>query len=447
MLSYVCMCYFSHSSIDLASPRVWCGTDRKLQFLDFSRDRLHTPHTGSTVAQIRFFLMSAAANASNEVIDAAWVNQLFPKATATVQKTIYDALQAEMILDTVGLSVAVKSRGWDGFKLPLVVKGVLENLVPAAQSIEERFVTHLEEESTKAAEPWRRLNQSAIREIKRLGDSIPKELKEEITTQLKVGALDEFEVLYVLCARILASDDDKKFYDGLFVRYTTYETRVVAHNWYVANSIGASFLDQHGAKITSLQFPLLPQHVVPEFAFYNAQLLNMCGPVSGAGPATAERPSFLSKKAKHASAAGVSGGGTLPVLADVNGNPVIDVGEIELAWRDMKTKIAQQQREIKDIRKKLQDQRNTNNSGTQHGSQHGSQHGAQHGGNAAPTYPRARGGFRGGGGGRGSGRGITGSGPAQDENQAQAQSQGPPPNLPAPPQPGMVWDPIVGWRF
>jgi hypothetical protein len=366
-------------------------------------------------------------------IDDAWIAAQFPKVPADQQKRILDALHAELVTTTQDLAVAVRSSGWADFKLPLLAKGTLESLVPSAISVEERFVSHLEEESTKAAEPWRRANQSATREIKRLIESVPQELKDEIITNLKIAALDEFEVLYVLSARILATDEDKKFYDALFVRYGTFEARVVAHNWFVANAIGASFLDQHGAKIAGLAYPLLPQHVVPEFAIYNAQLLTI-GAVSGAGPSAnvADRPAFLAKKPKHSG--GVTGAGVLPVLADVNGNPVVDVGEIEHAWIEMKKTIATQQRDINTLKKQR-----AQNQAVPH-------RGAGPVAAAAPAYQhRGRGAGRGTPGGRG-GRGISGSGPTQDDAQPQV-APAPPPGLPTPPQPGMVWDPVIGWRF
>eukprot|EP00760_Papus_ankaliazontas_P000413 PhM_4_TR10066/c4_g1_i5/m.25795 len=75
--------------------------------------------------------------------------------------------------------------------------------------------------------------------------------------------------------------------------------RVRAHNFHVAHTAGEGFLEQYGAQVANLQFPLFP--VETEFELLNQILCSsapVTDPVGGAPPPPRQWPDVFRKPAE-----------------------------------------------------------------------------------------------------------------------------------------------------
>lgn len=109
------------------------------------------------------------------------------------------------------------------------------------------------------------------------------------------------------------------------------EDRIRLHNVFVADATRGGFMEQYGKTILALDFPLFPP--VEDLEALNLRLLReFAQTASGGAPS---RPPSLFRAAVSGVNERIDGGGSLPVLQDVNGTYCVDTTQIEQAFQQV----------------------------------------------------------------------------------------------------------------
>ncbi len=198
------------------------------------------------------------------------------------------------------------------------------------RNIAAELAAHHKHERLLAAQPWRR----RLEECEALRTSffaIPREdLCQAAADRCKNSMLTEEEVIQ-LTYTLYCGPTGQTFYNAILLNMPWTE-RVEHHNWYVADRLGNSFIDQHGRKIETLKWPLFP----PDQAYSSLNLRLLTEPIMGAGPQ--RRPAVYKEP--------TGGAYTVPVVTDARGAPYVELTPVEDAFTMQQRRVAALERQM-----------------------------------------------------------------------------------------------------
>jgi hypothetical protein len=256
-----------------------------------------------------------------------------PKELRFVDSATLAAIGAEMHLDPPELA-----------RLQVAVGRLrAEAQVESGDALREYF----SEKEKRERERWRAVAQRLEAERKAISARSVAELRTEFLNMGKSHLLTPDDVI---CGTYLLFADEagRKFLAGTLCERRGVD-RVKAHNFYVASHMPSaeSFLASHGEQLLALQWPLFPP--INEFSALNMALL-FDATTEVSGGSTKRTPSVY----RHSEE--VTGGGSLPVQGDGNGNFFVDMGPVETAFGQVFSELNRlsAEKEPKDMAPKLQ---------------------------------------------------------------------------------------------
>lgn len=253
--------------------------------------------------------MSAAAAATAPKTDA--VEALAAKLEVTVIQL--RTLPRELLME------AMEEAGFE----PKQKAAVMLRLQGMGASREDTLVAHFVEESQRAREPWRATYQRLAAERAEI-NAIPfADLRASFFDLARTQMLSPEDAL-VGTYLLYGGEADVRFLAAILQKQK--QERILAHNFFVASGMPASWLASHGEQLVTLQFPLFPP--AKEFSALNLRILQETAtPKGGAG--TQQRPSVFREEAPE-------GGEYVAVVQQhPSGAAVVDLTVVENAVKDL----------------------------------------------------------------------------------------------------------------
>jgi hypothetical protein len=224
---------------------------------------------------------------------------------------------------------------------------VAKSISPAAaapQPTEAILVRHFEDAERRKLQTWRHdLQKCALEKEAWVGDT--RESLLELFAARANKSLCSVEDALILHLLLAADDAARLNFAATILRLPPRE-RLRAHNFRVASSVGPAFLDTHGALLGALTVPLYPKGAA--FEGLNTVILNE-GHDAPIGAGTGgSRDGFAKAFAKPQVTQTVVCGGecSLPVTALPSGQQVVDLTQVEDAFKKLQLEVASLRRQV-----------------------------------------------------------------------------------------------------
>jgi hypothetical protein len=216
--------------------------------------------------------------------------------------------------------------------------------VAAPQPTEAILVRHFEDAERRKLQTWRNdLNKCALEKEAWAGDTRESLLELFASRANKnLCTVEDALILHLL----LAVDDAARLNFAATILRLPPRDRLRAHNFRVASSVGPAFLDTHGALLGTLAVPLYPKGAA--FEGLNTLILNE-GHDAPVGAGTGgSRDGFAKAFAKPQVTQTVVCGGecSLPVSVLPSGQQVVDLTQVEEAFKKLQLEVASLRRQV-----------------------------------------------------------------------------------------------------
>eukprot|EP00760_Papus_ankaliazontas_P000412 PhM_4_TR10066/c4_g1_i4/m.25785 len=175
-------------------------------------------------------------------------------------------------------------------------------LQTAAPATDSALSAHFQKEEARRVDPWRTAYEGCVRRAANIAKSQTLEsCRSRFQATAKAKALTPDQALFLFY--ILYGDEQARIFIAMTILQSPEDDarpqRVRAHNFHVAHTAGEGFLEQYGAQVANLQFPLFP--VETEFELLNQILCSsapVTDPVGGAPPPPRQWPDVFRKPAE-----------------------------------------------------------------------------------------------------------------------------------------------------
>lgn len=185
---------------------------------------------------------------------------------------------------------------------------------------DKALIEYFKGQELRQIEPWRN-DHAAFLTQKKSFVEISNEEAQNFCLDMCKNAMMSAEEVMALCYLLFANDEGKKFFAQILMQKRG-QDRITAHNWFIADSYGPTFLATHGPKISKLMCPLFPP--VKEFHALNLKILNEPW-ATGAGGEMQHVPSSVYRQPSVP----VGGAYTMSLQTAASGEHFVDATPIE----------------------------------------------------------------------------------------------------------------------